>query len=253
MAANPAELTPLPPPPRDDPAGQWRRLDAARTPAEAAQAWLALVCARLPGATVALVMGRGEADGGYRRLAGWPQDAAVVPDLAASAERCLAVRRPHCEWQPPQSGRLAVPIELDGACVAVVAVAVQALSPPLLPPLLAQLRLAAGWLGAWFAADALQRLGAAGAARQQVLDVIARLAPQRTATAAALVLANELAQRFGARQVAVGLLVRGRLRLFALSHTAWFDRRSQLAQTFENALEEALDQGCGVVLPPLAE
>lgn len=253
MVANPAELTPLPPPPRDDPAGLWRQLDAARTLAEAAPVWLLLTGARLPGASAALVLGRSAADGAFHPLARWPQETPAAPELTASAERCLAARRPHCEWQPPQGGRLAVPIEVNGACVAVVAVAVQVLSPPLLPPLLTHVRLAAGWLAARCAEGELQGQAAAAAARRQVLDVLARLAPQRTATAAALVLANELAQRFGARQAAVGLVLRGRLRLLALSHNAWFDRRSQLAQAFENALEETLDQGKSVVLPPLPE
>lgn len=233
--------------------GPWRRLQAAGTPAEAAAAWLSLMCKRLSGAESALVFAR-DGDGEFRPLAHWPvTKTALDATLITCAKRCLNTRRGHCEWQAPGRGRLALPIELDAACVAAVVISVRTVSAPQLPPLLAELHLAAGWLvSAWHAAERTQAASAHALAAESI-QTFTRLASQPTATDAALVLVNALAERFGARQVALGRLHGPRLRLLALSHTTRFDTRSLAVQTLENALEEALDQQHGVVLPALPE
>ena len=45
---------------------------------------------------------------------------------------------------------------------------------------------------------------------------------------------------------------RGTLRLRAISSTAWFDRKTQLVETIENAMEEAIDQEGTVGYPAAA-
>ena len=60
--------------------------------------------------------------------------------------------------------------------------------------------------------------------------------------ASATALAGELARRTGSERVSVGLLDGGHVRLVAISDTARFDARTQLARTLEGAMDDlALD------------
>src|SRR5690606_16498860 len=53
-----------------------------------------------------------------------------------------------------------------------------------------------------------------------------------------------------ADRVSLGVVRKDALRLRAISRTAWFDRKSQLSELIENAMEEALDQQASIVFPP---
>lgn len=236
-----------------DAAALWRRLCAIGPLADAAPLWLQFVCARISGAETALLVRVDPATGAVQPSAHWPASPAPDPALTACTVRCLQRRQGQCEWQPGDGGRLALPIDIGGQPLAAVVVTVAVNSPALLPPLLAELQVLAGWLGQRLADERLRERLASESAHALVLELLERIAPYRQAADAALVLVNAIAERFGAKRVALGRLQGDgdRLRLLALSHTARFDARSQLVQAIENALEEALDQQHGVVLPVL--
>jgi multidrug resistance efflux pump len=52
-------------------------------------------------------------------------------------------------------------------------------------------------------------------------------------------------------RVAFGLVDGHRVRLRALSNTAWFQEKADVVAAIENAMEEAFDQAASIVLPPL--
>ena len=56
-----------------------------------------------------------------------------------------------------------------------------------------------------------------------------------------LAFVNEIARAVGADRAAVGLVQRDAVRLSAMSHGAWFRRKSELAETIEAAMDEASD------------
>lgn len=236
-----------------DAAAIWRRLGSAGPLADATPLWLQFVCARISGAESALLVRVDPATGAVQPSAHWPPAPAPDTALTASAVRCLQRRQGQCEWQPDAGGRLALPIDIGGQPLAAVVVGVAVHSPALLPPLLAELQVLAGWFGQRLADELLRERTHADDGRALALELLAMIAPYAQAADAALVLVNLLAERFGAQRVALGRLHGERLRLLALSHTARFDARSQLVQALENALEEALDQQHGVVLPTLSE
>jgi len=72
-----------------------------------------------------------------------------------------------------------------------------------------------------------------------------------------MALVNALAPVLHADRVSLGMIAgrrsAPRIRLVALSHAAWFRRRSGLAEGLETAMEECFDQAAGVALPPLPE
>ena len=83
------------------------------------------------------------------------------------------------------------------------------------------------------------------------LDMAAMVGEQPRLQDAALALANELAVRFTCERVAIGIERRGRIRLTALSHAAWFEKKGEFTGTLENAMEEAVDQRRSVAYPAL--
>ena len=70
---------------------------------------------------------------------------------------------------------------------------------------------------------------------------------------AALETVNWTAANFSCARVGLGMVRKGSVQLQALSHSAWFDRKSQAVTAIENAMEEALDQrhsSASLNLPP---
>jgi RND family efflux transporter MFP subunit len=82
------------------------------------------------------------------------------------------------------------------------------------------------------------------------LDLVSTLLEQEGLKEGAAGFATELATRLGCDRVAVGLLKRRHMRVKAVSHSAQFDRKSNLLRAVESAMEEAADQVEPVVYPP---
>ncbi len=83
----------------------------------------------------------------------------------------------------------------------------------------------------------------------QVLETVGRLLAARHLDQAALVLCNDLAERFACESVSLCWRAREGLKLRAISHTEKIDRRSELTAWLEEAGEEALQQGQEIVWP----
>lgn len=83
----------------------------------------------------------------------------------------------------------------------------------------------------------------------RVLDVLAQVRRQPAFPAQAMVVCNELARHYGCRQVALGWHEGRYLRLKALNERARFERKMDLVQQMEAAMEEALDQDNEIRFP----
>jgi multidrug resistance efflux pump len=84
------------------------------------------------------------------------------------------------------------------------------------------------------------------------LELLAGLGEQTRFDEALLRLANDIASRLQCERVAIGMTGHGnRVRLQALSGASWFERKGDFVIALENAMEEALDQGCSVGAPAL--
>jgi hypothetical protein len=82
-----------------------------------------------------------------------------------------------------------------------------------------------------------------------VLDLTASVSDEKQFLPTALTFCNGLATRFACDRVSLGWLVRGWVRLSAISRTEQFDRQMAAAQALEVAMEEALDQNEEIVWP----
>src|SRR5262249_54897653 len=111
------------------------------------------------------------------------------------------------------------------------------------------------WASAWLEGllrDREENANRSRLARAQVaLETVAVVSEHRKLNAAAIAVANELAVRLGSDRVSLGLNKNDRVRLVAMSHSAWFQRNSRLVSAIENAMQEALDQHASVASPPI--
>ena len=81
--------------------------------------------------------------------------------------------------------------------------------------------------------------------------MLAVVEEHETIDGAAIALVNELAQRLNCERVSFGLVRDEKVRLHAMSNAAWFQKKADIVAAIENAMEEALDQGGSVTVPPL--
>jgi RND family efflux transporter MFP subunit len=231
------------------------------------QAWLALQCGMIAGASAGLLLLRRDPTAeapAFESVAAWPdaqQDLGQLAQVAhqASTERRSIVARCHggtLTHQLPSGMLLAHPVGTarDGP-FAVIAVAVAPRGSGLDPQTIArQLAWGSGWLEML-----LSRQGARAGERKVAqaaagLDLVAVAGEHRRLRASAMAVANELAGRLSCDRVSIGVVTRRRdgVRLKALSHSATFQRRTQAGDAIENAMEEALDQNASVVFPAVA-
>lgn len=239
-------------------AGLWQAFAAARSDRAFVTSWLSLLIARLPQASLGVVL---EAD----RAAGAFVPVAVVPDprrdlgpIREIAESVLASGRP--ATAPDAAGaltRIAFPVRAgaEGPVEAVLVVEMQGAGRAVQAALRDM-----HWASGWLAARMWERRAGAEAGRVAraavALDLLALAGEHRRPEAAAMAIVNELQTVLACDQVSMGMLkgarTAPRIKLLAMSYSAWFKRRSALAERLEAVMEECFDQGASVSAPPMA-
>ncbi|MGD9216786.1 MAG: HlyD family efflux transporter periplasmic adaptor subunit, partial [Desulfobacteraceae bacterium] len=92
-------------------------------------------------------------------------------------------------------------------------------------------------------------------ARQELVNLVNLVATgleHEQFKVAATEVTNELAQRFACHRVSMGFMRYRRVRVEAISHTPRIDQQLNLVRAIGDAMNESLDQGAGVVYPPIS-
>jgi hypothetical protein len=228
----------------------WQRLTGAQDAGEYCRAWLTIQCAGLNGARAALLLLESDART-FVPAAVWPGAQTDVTYLGPVAERCLKERAGAMEHASGADAHVLVgyPIDLRGDVVGAVVVDLSARPEAELQSALRSLHWGAGRLETILLERRIDQLVASAARSELVLEIVAAIGGQSRLDEVGIHLANELAHRLHCERVAVGLVSRGRVRLLALSGAAWFERKTDFVVALENAMEEAIDQGCSVAWP----
>lgn len=228
----------------------WAAFGAPADGADFLRTWLALLCRRTEGIQAAILLAE-RPEGGFAPAAVWPERLQDATHLSAVARRALAERAAVTE-PSPRGVAMALPIGGDGAAPRAILVADVAERPgPGLGRVTREIYWGTGWLEATFARVPATGAGA-GDGLQPVFDLVAATVEEKDFDGAALAFVNEVASRCGHRLAALGWRSGGRIRLKALSQTAWQKKASHLAEALEMAMEEAFAQNRAVVDPPLA-
>lgn len=219
--------------------------------------WLAVLCDRVAAASRGVVLEADQTAGAFVTRAVVPDPRADLGPLQGVAEKALGTGRPATDRDNDAGlSRLAHPVVLDtGAIAAVVVLELRSTDARTLQAALHEMHWAAGWL----ALQGMSRLAhdQSGQLRRAAvaLDLLAVASEHPRPEPAAMALVSELQTVMDCDQTSIGLVRRRhsapRIRLMAMSYSAWFKKRSALAERLETAMEEALDQDTTVAVPPL--
>ena len=211
-------------------------------------AWLELTCRGITGTRASIIVIAGQELASFELTSAWPNQPAGL-HLVPFSERCLSAKETAVQ---DEGGTITVATPLiergqvNGALV--MEVAGSSLSPIEIKTavMVASRYLHQVMLGHF---NGSEETGRASIQRQkELLQLVCR---PDVFGKAALETVNWTAANFGCARVALGMARNGGVQLQALSHSAWFDRKSQAVTAIENAMEEALDQRHSVVLPAL--
>ncbi|CAN5115626.1 hypothetical protein BH11PSE9_BH11PSE9_33000 [soil metagenome] len=212
--------------------------------------WLALLCLQVSGVRSALLLVAGAEDNTFHAGAVWPDAERDLAYLAPMAQQALAERRGVVVAQAEgASSRVAYPVEVDGALKAAIVLDVLPRSEPGLQQALRQVHWAAAWLVDLYRQQALQAREATVARLSLVQSAVGAALQQRGFQASAMAAVNLLATRLACDRVSLGRDDDGEALIEAISNTASFDRRGNLARLIADAMDEALDAGLPVRSP----
>ena len=226
----------------------WQSLRNPGSTNEFYDSWLTLLCGRIAGTKAALLLIRSD-DGAFVPAGIWP-DASVDPSyLSPAAERALVDRTVVVEEQRAQGAQIAQPILAADELLGVVVIDLEATQESETRAALEQIAWSVGWPEALFWR---QRSVAQASASDQVpvvLDVLRAADQHDHFNVAAVLVANRVASRLECERVTLGIIGRRGVYLDAMSHSAKFDRKSELVAGLEAAMQEAFDQHEAIAFP----
>jgi RND family efflux transporter MFP subunit len=231
----------------------WDAFVNATTSSELCQAWLALVCEQIPGASAAAVLVENQEAQIYVPMAVWPKASSSMGRLAGIVEVCLRDRRgvfqtaalsENVEDTLDQPGltQISYPIILEQRISAVVAVEADCDAEGV-NEIFRQLHWASAWLSSLLTGRELEEAIAAKAQVGSVMEVLAVVLRQGKLQQVLFEMVNELRRRFQCTRVAVGMINNDCVKLAALSEAASFEKNTSLAKAYLRAMEEAYDHG----------
>ena len=233
----------------------WARFSSARDAAEFCASWLAILCAQVGRVNGALLLLGPERDGAFRAAASWPDATRNMQYLAPAAEKALNERRgvlmPRDAAAPParEPGALVgYPIEVSGTLRGAVALDLSG-GEHALQQALRLVYWASAWLVDQFRQQDLKERDTRLARLALATDLVASALQERRLAPSALAVANELAARLKCDRVSLGFEESGSVEVQAISHTASFDRKTNLVRLIGEAMDEVLDLDASIVHP----
>ena len=148
-----------------------------------------------------------------------------------------------------ERAHIGYPIEVSGVLHGVVVLDVAPGPEAALQRALRLLHWASAWLIDQFHKRALDERDARLARMGLVMDLFATAIQERRAVPSALAVANELAGRLKCDRVSVGFERSNSIEVKAISHTATFDPKMNLARLIGEAMDEVLDLDAALVYP----
>lgn len=230
----------------------WRRLNEAEGWGDTVQAWLVLQCRMISGAKQGAVVLPGTESGGVMPVARWPETETPSKTLAGAVELAFRENRGVVLGAPEQGGggpAVAYPVTVNGSLLGVVAVGFGPDEGTDLRLVMRQLQ----WGTAWVR-DLLRKREADEQHHilertRTALELIATVLEREKFEDASRTAATEIAMRCGCERVSVGFLKRGHATVSAISHSAQYGKKMDLARCLGAAMDEAMDQRCAVLYP----
>lgn len=242
-------------------ASSWHAFVNANTSSELCQAWLALICEQIQGATAAAVLVENQAMQTYVPMAVWPKASLSMGRLAKIVETCLQDQRgvfqsaALSQQDEDALGQLdsdpltqiSYPIILDQRVIAVVAIEASCDISDV-NKIFREIHWASAWLSSMLSGRELDEAIIAKTRVSSVLEVIAVVLRHGKLQQVLFEMVNELRQRLDCSRVAIGMVNNDSVRLIALSEAATFEKNTSLAKAYMRVMEEAYDYGKTILI-----
>ncbi len=236
----------------------WKEFVDAEQLEDAARYWLSLQSAMISGVTRAVIVLAKGKGAPMAPVAFWPEGQRGTLGLTEAAELALQERRTVLrdtgQRQQQLNFRVAYigyPLIFNEEVFGVVALEIALRPEPMMHAVMRQLQ----WGAAWIELIVRRSQGLKYTPENQqlvtVLELIVASLEHEHFQPAATRVVTELATLLGCERVSLGFLRGEYVQVQALSHSADFARKSQLAQAIGMAMDEAIDQRESLVFPPL--
>jgi multidrug efflux pump subunit AcrA (membrane-fusion protein) len=230
----------------------WKSLRSPASTTEFYRAWLGILCASVSGARVGLLLIRSD-DGAFVPASIWP-DASVDPSyLSPTAERALVERTPIVDDKERANHgvHIAHPLLSKDELLGVVVIDVQAAQGSEAAAAIEKIAWSVGWPEALFWRQQSVAQDNAPDHVPLILDVLRAADQHERFEVAAVLVANRIASHLECERVTLGLVGQRGIYLAAMSHSANFDRKSELVVGLVAAMQEAFDQHDTVAFPAI--
>lgn len=217
--------------------------------------WLAIQCTSMQGVDAGMVLLGTPEKGSYSPAALWPDQGHDLQHLVPIAERALSDRQGVVaahhgpEGQPPRRYHIAYPVDISGKVYGVVVLEVSDRPAHELQAALRLLHWGSAWLEVIFRREEAEHDKELTQRLATVLELAATVVQPGSYQQVALALVNELATRLHCDRVTLGHRQGNFVHLAAMSHSARFDKKTNLIRAIEAAMDEALDQEETVLSP----
>ncbi|MCF8721417.1 HlyD family efflux transporter periplasmic adaptor subunit [Nitrospina gracilis] len=239
-----------------DPA-QWKQLHEAVTAQEFAGAWLALQCSHVPGITRGVVVLGDPKTREYAPAAFWPEKKGIPLHLTGAVEMAMEQRKGVMRNPTQVNGKadaaskfsyLAHPFLVDGDLYGVVGVEVASRNPNTLRILMRQLQWGAVWVEQFYRRDR-GKTPSGNKHLATILELITSGLEEERFHDAANAVVTDMAVKLGCERVTLGFTKGTKMRVVALSHSAKFNKKTNLIRDISRAMEECLDQAATILYP----
>jgi len=233
----------------------WSTFVAARSLEQFCGSWLAILCAQIERVRGALLLTRSEDANTYVPAAIWPDPSRDMAYLAPTAQKSLAERQGVVETAEDaatpgaRGAQVAYPVEVAGALHGAVVLDLAPRPEVELQRALRLIHWGTAWLVDLFRQRDFEQRQATIDRLALATELVATAVQEKRFRAAALAVANDIARRLECERVSIGADRRGECRVLAISHTAMFDAKSNLARRIGDAMDEVLDLGTHFVYP----
>ena len=217
---------------------------------------------RLAGATFGLLMVRGKGGEPWKSLSVWPNQGLDTPGakdlrnrMEGIADLCTERGSAWEEGKTKSSGKkegvmLGIRLSLEERELAGVSVFYfENGSPSSLEEIATRLKLVADIPAAYQMGRIARQAKSDVVHFAEALDLLVLLNAEKRYLAAAMTFCNEVASRYRSDRVSLGWLKGAYVRLQAVSHMERFEKKMDVVQSLEAAMEEAFDQDEEIVWP----
>ena len=239
----------------------WKDFSNAKTTSEFAHHWLSLQCRYLPGVHRGVVVLGDPKSNSYAPAAFWPQESKGNANLIRVADFAIEQRKGVLHEERSRNGNnglkkgktffMAYPFLIDENLHGVVAIEASSFEEKEIQQAMRQLQWGSSWMEVMIRRQSNQKVLPDQKRLSTVLELIASGLENEQFKKAANAVVTDMAVQLDCERVSLGFVKGKFVKVASLSHSAKFNKKSNLIREIGHVMDEAIDQKSMIVFPPI--